>query len=73
MKRTLKKGSKSKQSKRKRVMCLNCKHYYITWDQRFPHGCRAMGFKSHVPPYLTVFQSSGMPCQLFEEKEDKAK
>ena len=29
-----------------RANCFRCKFFYVTWDNRFPRGCRAMGFKS---------------------------
>jgi len=48
--------------------CIGCKHYYITWDKKFPYGCKAMAFKSHETPALSVYRSSGMECQLFEPK-----
>ncbi|WP_456431016.1 uracil-DNA glycosylase [Thermosulfuriphilus sp.] len=48
--------------------CLKCRHYYLTWDPRFPHGCRAFGFKAAGPPSQLVFKSSGVSCQLFEAK-----
>ncbi len=50
------------------INCTKCKHIYVTWDKDFPHGCRAMGFKSRDVPSLVVYQSSGMPCQRFEKK-----
>lgn len=45
--------------------CLQCAHYYITWDTQFPYGCRAMGFKSKRRPQLDVLQSSGKSCLAF--------
>ncbi|RJR50646.1 MAG: uracil-DNA glycosylase [Desulfobacteraceae bacterium] len=51
------------------IACLQCKHYYVTWDQAFPHGCRAMGFKSRMPPALKVKEASGMECQTFARKD----
>jgi len=54
---------------KKRIDCFKCKHFYVTWDQSFPRGCRAMGFKSKEMPSDVVFQSSGMECMRFEEKE----
>ena len=48
--------------------CHRCKHYYITWERRHPHGCRQWGFKSQLLPTLAVFQASGKDCQLFESK-----
>jgi hypothetical protein len=50
------------------IDCHKCKHYYVTWDKRFPHGCRAMKFKGKALPSVTVFSSSNMLCQLFAEK-----
>jgi hypothetical protein len=49
--------------------CNRCKHYYITWDKNFPYGCRAMGFKSHETPSVSVYKSSGMECLLFVQKD----
>jgi hypothetical protein len=51
------------------VVCGRCRHYYVTWDRVFPHGCRAMEFKSRVPPALQVREASGMDCQMFERKD----
>ena len=54
-----------------RIYCLRCAHYYVTWEPAFPYGCRALGFKSHIQPSVAVYQSSGMPCQVFEPKPDR--
>ncbi len=29
-----------------RIDCRKCRYYFVTWNKQFPHGCRAMGFKS---------------------------
>lgn len=50
------------------VSCRDCRHYYVSWDKEFPHGCRAMGFKSKTSPSVSVRQASGMDCQLFAPK-----
>jgi len=55
----------------KNVNCLNCRFYYITWDNKFPYGCKAIKFKSKGLPSAYVFQESGIPCQLFREKPKK--
>jgi hypothetical protein len=55
-------------SKQQRVDCMKCHHFYITWDPKFPKGCRAFGFKSHTLPSRTVLSSSGKPCMNFEPK-----
>lgn len=54
----------------KGVDCRKCRHYYITWDKKFPYGCRAMGFKSGHTPSLDVVNASGTVCMRFEEKQD---
>jgi len=48
--------------------CYKCNYYYVTWDPQRPNGCKAMGFKSKQLPSITVYRSSGKPCQLFSEK-----
>jgi len=50
------------------IDCHKCKHYYVTWDKNFPHGCRAMNFKSQEFPSQVVQTSSGTSCLLFEPK-----
>jgi hypothetical protein len=50
------------------INCLRCRYYYITWDSRFPRGCRLFGFKSSGPPSLAVLQSSGESCKGFVPK-----
>jgi hypothetical protein len=46
-----------------RIDCRRCKHYYITWDTHFPHGCRLFGFKSKTLPSMTVREATGAPCE----------
>ncbi len=53
---------------RKKPNCLVCRHYYVTWDERFPRGCRAMSFRSRRPPSEVVYENSVMDCQMFEPK-----
>jgi hypothetical protein len=53
----------------KGINCLSCQHFYITYDQYFPYGCRGPGFKSYFPPSIEMITNSGMECQLFMEKE----
>jgi hypothetical protein len=52
----------------KKINCYKCRHYYVTWERRLPHGCRAMSFKSSIFPALTVRRNSGMNCLFFEAK-----
>lgn len=48
--------------------CTACQHYFITHDTSFPHGCRALDFKSWRLPMLDVLESSGQPCMYFQGK-----
>lgn len=52
-----------------RIDCMKCRYFYVTWDTKFPKGCKAYGFKSQTMPSLTVLSSSGSPCLHFESKE----
>ncbi|KAB2332454.1 uracil-DNA glycosylase [Bacillus mesophilum] len=52
----------------KRVDCFKCKFFYITWDQRYPKGCRAFEFKTSRLPSLDVYRASGQRCLRFEKK-----
>ncbi|HWI46689.1 MAG TPA: uracil-DNA glycosylase [Rummeliibacillus sp.] len=49
--------------------CFKCKHFFVTWDQQNPRGCRAYQFKSKAVPSVIVKNSSGMDCLKFEQKE----
>ncbi|PLX69058.1 MAG: uracil-DNA glycosylase [Denitrovibrio sp.] len=55
----------------KRVNCRNCIHYFVTWDENFPYGCKAYQFKTTTLPSIKVFRTSGIPCQLFARKSFK--
>jgi len=53
------------------IDCHKCEHYYVTWDKHFPHGCKAMKFKSKQLPSIAVFTSSTIECLLFKKKKRK--
>ena len=52
----------------KRINCRKCEYYFVTWEPKQPHGCRAYGFKSVQIPSMVVLRSSGSACSLFKEK-----
>jgi len=56
-------------TKNKHINCYLCKYYYVTWNKKFPHGCRAMGFKSRMLPSIEVYKHSGIYCLLFNQKK----
>lgn len=49
--------------------CFKCRHFFVTWDQQNPRGCRAYQFKGKAIPSTIVKSSSGMDCLKFEKKE----
>jgi hypothetical protein len=59
--------------RKERPHCAKCAHYFITYDPRFPYGCRAMNFKSRVLPQTEVEAVSGMDCQLFQPRPTAAR
>lgn len=52
-----------------RIDCMKCSYFYVTWDPKFPKGCKAFGFKTQTMPSLTVLSSSGSPCLKYEPKK----
>ena len=51
------------------IDCFSCRFFFITYEQRFPYGCRAARFKSSRMPSREMFANSGMDCQFFAGKE----
>lgn len=51
--------------------CNRCMHYYITHDEVFPYGCRALDFKSRRQPVRDVIESSGQTCLYFQVKKPR--
>ncbi|AXH12255.1 uracil-DNA glycosylase [Halarcobacter bivalviorum] len=51
-----------------RIVCQKCIHYFVTWQQGKPHGCKAYGFKSQIIPSIVVKNSSGFPCAFYQLK-----
>lgn len=54
---------------RLKIDCMQCQHYYVTWDVNRPHGCRYFAFKYPYSPSIAVFDSSGKACEAFEHKQ----
>ncbi|AYC28774.1 uracil-DNA glycosylase [Paenisporosarcina cavernae] len=52
-----------------RINCFECQHFFITWDQRNPRGCKAFGFKTKELPSAVVRRASGMECAKFTPKQ----
>jgi len=54
---------------KRNVDCRKCINFYITWDKKYPRGCRAMGFTCREMPSVIVYKASGAECLRFEEKK----
>lgn len=54
------------------VNCRKCKFFYITWDKKFPNGCRFFAFKTNKMPSISVLEASGKKCLNFQCKESKS-
>jgi len=51
-----------------KIDCHKCRHYYVTWNKDYPHGCRAMEFKGRFMPSISVRRISGRECLMYHEK-----
>lgn len=52
--------------------CMKCKHFYITFDQRTPRGCKIYGIQSQSLPSMIVKQANGgSECIGFSPKPQK--
>ena len=47
------------------INCLKCKYYLVTWDARYPRGCKLFGFRGAIMPSIMVYRSTGAKCQNF--------
>jgi hypothetical protein len=52
--------------------CINCKHFFVTWESRFPYGCNAYEINSKTAPNLQVLENTGLACLLFEFKQSES-
>jgi hypothetical protein len=52
-----------------RIDCLKCKYFFVTWNPKFPRGCKLYGFKTAQFPSAEVFKASGEDCMGFEKKD----
>ena len=50
------------------VNCVKCRYFYVTWDPKFPRGCKQFGFKTIKLPSYTVLEATGNPCGSYIEK-----
>ena len=53
--------------------CTTCKHFFVTWDQGAPRGCKLYNIKSRMFPSMAVAQASTEKDCLGYEKKEKFK
>lgn len=52
--------------------CMQCKHFFITYDAKTPRGCKVYGIKSQQLPSMIIKNANGgQDCLGFEAKEKK--
>ncbi|QZY55706.1 uracil-DNA glycosylase [Crassaminicella profunda] len=56
---------------KERIFCRKCKYFYVTWDVKFPNGCKLFGIKAKSVPSILVYQSTGEKCTHFIEKNKR--
>lgn len=49
--------------------CSQCRHFYITWNQKTPNGCRRFGIQCKEQPSKIVSMAGLGDCQGFEAKK----
>lgn len=52
--------------KENKINCSTCKYFFITWDKKFPYGCKALNFKTKNLPSIDVKIFSGFDCLKYE-------
>ncbi len=51
--------------------CRQCKHFYITFDQSMPYGCRKNQIKSkQLPSQVVKAANFGNECVAYEAKKN---
>lgn len=48
--------------------CKNCSKFYITYQKKFPYGCKGFRIISKNLPYYEVKKISGTNCAMFSKK-----
>ncbi|PKL88161.1 MAG: uracil-DNA glycosylase [Ignavibacteriae bacterium HGW-Ignavibacteriae-2] len=51
-----------------KINCRLCKYFYITWEKKYPYGCRGYEFKTSQMPSVKVKSFSGIECLKYQPK-----
>ena len=55
----------------RKIKCMGCLHFYITYKKERPWGCKKFGFISKLTPSIEVFKTTGTECAYRFEKKFK--
>jgi hypothetical protein len=55
-----------------RPNCHQCKHFYITWNQKIPNGCKKFGIQCRELPSAIVKAAGMGDCQGFTPKKSSS-
>ncbi len=53
------------------ISCLRCVHYYVTWNKKYPRGCRKYGFETDLMPSDTILIYTCKSCAYYKNKFKK--
>lgn len=56
----------------RKIQCLRCKYYQVTYNPQIPHGCRKYQFQSATIPNLVVKRETGTDCQAYVARQTKS-
>lgn len=72
----LEKGVENNQKKTEEdddeINCLKCTHYFVTWNRRYPRGCRVYGFETDLMPSDAVLIYTCKSCNYYKNKFKKS-
>ena len=54
--------------KKKGPNCHDCQFFYVSWDKKFPMGCKYLNFKGKHLPSMEVLAATGKHCCWFQPK-----
>ena len=57
---------------KKKINCAKCIHYFVTWDNDLPRGCKIYKSKSKLFPSHLVKKETGEDCFSFQERPKQA-
>lgn len=60
--------NKRKRVPHKKINCMKCKFFFITWEKQNPYACKIFGFKGRMMPSVQVRLTTGVECPSFELK-----